>query len=179
MKLDSEKELEDYLAGEMEGEEFACVVTGCNYQAQFRQLNLGAYGITDIIRLSKCKDSGVVKIQLLELKNIPINKDAVLQICRYKKGIQEYMRVYQPDLKYEIEGVLVGTAATCIDLKFLVDEIDWLNMYRFGLEMNYGVYFSKYSKELVHEADDRFEDKLSIAVDELISQPQETSLSEG
>jgi len=167
MILESERELEIYLSSEMQDDYFSCVVTNLNYRKQFTQLKLGIYGIADIVRVCRCDDSGVIEIQLMELKKCALNKDAISQICRYKRGIDEYMREYHSDLDYEISGVLLGSSLASMDLKFMIDEIPWLSAYTYQLHMSCGIRFFEIPAIMNYEEPSNFTEELSGTVREL------------
>lgn len=54
-----------------------------------RQLNLGPYGIADIVGFDRFH--GGIDIQLIELKVVPIDAGCFDQILRYKTAIEEYL----------------------------------------------------------------------------------------
>lgn len=57
---------------------------------KFRQLNLGNYGIADIVYFNK-ESNGFFTITILELKRDKIDIDSFSQVTRYFKGLKDYL----------------------------------------------------------------------------------------
>lgn len=85
-----------------------------------RQFHIGNYGTCDIITLNKPQiiideEAGnyipdpYYKITIYELKQNTINLDALIQINRYMKGVNQWLSKFKKSFKnYQIEGVLIG-----------------------------------------------------------------------
>lgn len=69
----------------------------------FRQVNLGVYGILDIVGVYRFK--GCVFVELIELKAVPIEPAHFEQVLRYKEGIKRFTRA---SLRINVECYLVG-----------------------------------------------------------------------
>jgi hypothetical protein len=91
------------------------------YGTAFRQLNLGSYGIADIVTAYVVKNKGrypngntyterVITINVIELKKDLINVDTFLQAAGYCKGIQRFIEEFYPDFNFDIkfEITLIG-----------------------------------------------------------------------
>lgn len=72
----------------------------------FRQLNLDPYGVIDIVGFYRHK--GVLSVDLLELKAVPIESKDFNQIFRYKKGIEVFTRQTFKDVALNITPILIG-----------------------------------------------------------------------
>lgn len=69
----------------------------------FRQINLGSYGILDIVGVYRYR--GVIFVELIELKVVPIESVHFEQILRYKEGIKRFLK---PQLRVNFECYIVG-----------------------------------------------------------------------
>lgn len=113
MKFDSEKEMEDLIYSHYQ--ETGRVIIDDHYPQYFkRQLNIGDYGIIDLISMSiepkevsKGRDRCVFA-KIYELKNGPITIDAVSQISRYRTGLVDAFRAIEGFDLVEVELALVG-----------------------------------------------------------------------
>lgn len=105
----TEKDIEDWLY-----ENPRAISTGIKFESLIerwigRQYHLPT-GIADLIGV---RENG--KLVVVELKNVPINKSAVLQVCRYASDIEEVIRErmgYKFKLYYsrpDVERMIIGT----------------------------------------------------------------------
>lgn len=102
----------------------------------FRQVNLGEYGIADLINIStdgcKAKNSRILIINIIELKNGVIDGKTLAQAMRYYKAIYDlkaYAETYAKNNKTSwfnicIHITLIGKSVT--------DEIRWILPIIFG-----------------------------------------------
>ena len=114
-----------------------------NVQNAERQVDLGGYGIADII-ISYLDldddDNEVVKIEIIELKNTKLKAEHVSQLARY--------RAY-----FELAGVehisctLIGlsTLPDGSDLCYLLQGSEWMSAYEVVIDLSDGVTFSEIS----------------------------------
>lgn len=72
----------------------------------FRQLNLDPYGVIDLVGFYRYL--GVLNVDLLELKAVPIESKDFNQLFRYKKGIEVFTRQTFKNINLNINPVLVG-----------------------------------------------------------------------
>lgn len=71
-----------------------------------RQVNLGAYGILDLVGWGKV--DGKIIINLMELKAVPLRAADFDQILRYKTAIDGMLSEKLSHSNYQINGFLVG-----------------------------------------------------------------------
>lgn len=58
---------------------------------KFRQVNLGSYGIADLVCFERNKDQ--ITITVIELKKDCVNLDTLIQALRYVEGIKKYFKL--------------------------------------------------------------------------------------
>ena len=119
----SEKFIEDYLYAEMNGQ-MRCPVSGDGVDFVFRQLDLGGYGVTDIVRVGLSKES--VAVTVVELKNENLKPAHLAQLCRYVTGLQSLAYKYRRAGNIVVKGELVGPVDVDNenDLVFLANQIN-------------------------------------------------------
>ena len=121
-KLDfpSEKILEDYIFENITkyGD---CPISGYEAFLSFRQFNLGAYGIPDIVKMVSRNDC--MEITVLELKVEPLKPAHLAQLCRYVTGMNELVGKYKKHLNIKVFGELAGPLELGNDLVFLADHV--------------------------------------------------------
>lgn len=160
ISFDSERCLENFLVKEKEflREEFFVSESAQIYQ----QLDLGPYGITDIVCIDY-QDSSFgyndVCVDIIELKNTPLSHDHVAQVARYYDFFRRLGEV-TGDV-YEINAYLVGKKTFPIsnDLCFLCQNIDWLTVREFSIDPRKGIVFkditgwtrSNYDDDFAHQ----------------------------
>lgn len=71
---------------------------------KLRQVNLGSYGIADLICFERSKDQIIVTV--IELKKDCVNLDALIQALRYVEGIKNYFRLRKFYKKSNIKYVI-------------------------------------------------------------------------
>jgi len=124
-----------------------------------RQLNLGSYGIADIIGfdLDMNKDLHLYgKIQVFELKKQHINSATFFQALRYVKGIKRYLKEVHScntmDISFEV--VLIGTE---IDSNspfiYLGDIFKSVKLYTVDFDPLNGINFKKHERYCIIEED--------------------------
>lgn len=108
--FESEKELEDWIYRKFQ-EENICCVDGTEPHHMIRQMNLGSYGICDLVSFSVYKHEKVteIEVRLYELKKEKITADAFTQICRYATAINQQIEFYGKSFVVDITCVLIGT----------------------------------------------------------------------
>ena len=108
--FDSEKELEDWIFNKYQ-EDGVCCIDGNEPQHLIRQMNLGVYGICDLVSFSvyKSEKSTSVDVYVYELKKEKITAEAFTQVARYATAITQSIESYGPDIRVSITCVLVGT----------------------------------------------------------------------
>jgi hypothetical protein len=132
-----EKELEDILFEDHEYMENYLALHGYTF---FRQVNLGAYGIVDILGI-RYADWGPAEIEIaiIELKNVPLTASHISQAARYRKFFLELEDGSPAPI--DARAILVGpkTFPTNTDFEFLVQDIPWLQVYEYDLKARSGL----------------------------------------
>jgi hypothetical protein len=72
----------------------------------FRQLNIGNYGISDLIEVNRYGQT--LCITIYELKKEVVNVSTFLQAVRYAKGVSRYLTIRKPLMDIEIRICLIG-----------------------------------------------------------------------
>lgn len=108
--FDSEKELEDWIFNKYQ-EDGVVSIDGNEPQHLIRQMNLGAYGICDLVSLSVYvhEHSTEVEVFVYELKKDKITADTFSQVSRYATAIKQSIQDYDKNIDITISCVLVGT----------------------------------------------------------------------
>lgn len=82
------------------------------YGKMKRQLNLGKFGICDLITIDRQENttpwSNGFKITLYELKKDKIGISSFLQVLAYAKGIKLYLEDFRQIYDFDIDVVLIG-----------------------------------------------------------------------
>jgi len=109
-----------------------------------KQMNLGAYGIPDLIAVAK-DDAQMyrneesilelyqtpLQINIIELKKEEINVGTLIQAARYVKGVSAYFEKYHPNLMIEIRMVLIGREIKVTDWVYLLDVINNVSVFTY------------------------------------------------
>ena len=164
IEFESEKELEDFIFEACE--EGACPLSGSPVDLCFRQVDLGAYGIVDILKIEVYPNGGM-DVTVLELKKEHIGVSAVAQVSRYMEGIKHYLNE-TPNLAPENTGVYGEVAAPSLKddsvhylLNLLQDDIKY---YEIGCSLRNG--FEASHRQCWHKTKPRFPD-LSLTIREI------------
>ena len=158
MRFDNEDELERILMSYHENSGF-CFVTNEEVGHLYQQVNIGPYGIIDMLGVTIETEPYMVSVNIIiyELKLNSIKAKDVVQISRYYKGVSEYLwnaysigrEVINSELcartfnrkcgkrcrvEVNLKGILVGKQYDMTsDVCFLVDSIPWLSCYHYSL----------------------------------------------
>lgn len=108
--FDSEKELEDWIFNKYQEDGVVCI-DGSEPEHLIRQMNLGVYGICDLVSFSvyKSERSTSVDVCIYELKKEKITAEAFTQVARYATAITQSIESYGPNIHVSMSCVLVGT----------------------------------------------------------------------
>ena len=152
----TEKALEDYLEQKMiEG---ICPVTDSAISKVFRQAGVDGYGVTDIITYTapnflNGQFMSEQRLVVYELKRGIIDVKAVMQIARYRAAFSRYRGMMEERgdvenlLEYYVEYILVGGSVDLdSDLVFLLNTMDWLEVYTYEIDLDNGITFECNSK---------------------------------
>lgn len=115
------------------------------WQQEFRQLNLGDYGIADIVTFNFETEEKNLLVQVYELKQETVNTGTLLQALGYCKGVNEIIKAskyLEPEWTIEFEIILIGSK---IDNKssfcYLPDFLTNVFLYTYRYDYD-GIYFS-------------------------------------
>lgn len=96
-----------------------------------RQLNLGGYGIADLVVFEKhyYKDyerqeilGSYITINIIELKKDQIGIKAFMQALRYAKGIKDYLEKRKSNIKFYLKITLIGNRVSLEnDMMYITD----------------------------------------------------------
>lgn len=144
LKFESEKEFEDFL---MDNQDFLEESFGCEGYTFYRQLNLGAYGIADIVAINAFRDpDGATygNIDIFELKNTTLSHVHISQLARYRQFFLQFGGLFS---HISVHCHLIGlpTFPGGDDLVFLAQSINWLSVYELGINPRQGLEFNAVS----------------------------------
>jgi len=138
-KLDfpSENFIENYLISKIDADNH-CVVADEEVDGAFRQVDLGSYGIADIVKFIWHPDMMVITV--MELKNETLKPAHLAQLCRYVTCVKNIAKRYQRFINIEVYGELVGPFEKSNDLPYLINHIDEnISVYDLRLSLDSGV----------------------------------------
>ena len=144
--IESEKELEDFIINATTfSVDETNPLTDESIEYCFQQVEIGSYGIADIIFVDIYWDEEKPEflIRIVELKKDLINLAAIAQIGQYKAGLEHYFKKGFRQIKMRIEGILVGSGYSDDKSCFLVDSINWLSCYHYNLSLSDGINFKE------------------------------------
>jgi len=157
-----EKEIEDLIFGLMEDNKFDDLInrgmTTINSDLKYyRQLNLGSYGIADIvgigIRELEGTDTVEVLIDVFELKKDEVNANTLFQASRYMRGIQHSIEsLFENKYKgkkviFHPYATLIGTAIkSSTDFVFITSMFENLVVYTIDFKALEGIYFNTHDR---------------------------------
>ncbi len=147
-----EKDLEEILFSAPQSEIRKRGLRCYRYDSISQQINLGAYGITDIVTI---KNEGYRRIPgmrsiivtIYELKHRNINTEVLIQAARYYKGISDFcnenFNLKNTEIEYQI--CLIGsTIDKSSGFVYLSDLFDNLSVYTFDYKID-GIQFKEES----------------------------------
>lgn len=143
----SEKELEDFIVGISDGQPGAehdeLFIEGrC-----FRQVNLDGYGIADLIFIHFDAIDRDLSVEIVELKKGVIDMKAVGQVCRYRVGVERFIskiierHSHFRRASYQVSCCLIGNGYAQDDTRYVVDCLDGVNTYIYGIDLARGISF--------------------------------------
>lgn len=141
----SESKLEDMLYNHFSGDHYSDNIaeffSGDLVLKAERQLDIGNYGIADIVIFKDPEPDGLIDVEIYELKKDVIDKSSLIQILKYKVGIKKYAELY--DLKIgEISLNLIGGRISQENLfEFVPQAINDLEIYTYDICPDNGLTF--------------------------------------
>lgn len=146
-----EKEIEDLICESLDKDPKILHKRGLDIHYNYiRQLNLGSYGIADIV--SFCKNGRYIYIKIFELKKDIIDTSSLMQATRYAKGID---RILNEDFDLsnhyiEYSFALIGKQIQEKgDFVFLAEMLN-IELYTYSISIDKGVVFKKHSGYFQH-----------------------------
>lgn len=137
--FDSEKEIEDFIILRLDNSS-VCPVTDEQFELWFRQLNLGSYGIADIVKINT-GPNGDMDITVMEIKKEVIDVKTLTQVARYIQGIKVLFSDLMPDFKgiLSVYGEVVAPDISFNDdCVYLLNLLDDINAYVISCDMESG-----------------------------------------
>jgi hypothetical protein len=131
------------------------------------QVNIGNYGIADLILFNRPTRIYRGMIKVVELKKGKLNIDAFLQAVRYLRGIKSYLEKREIEHTYDFNITLIGSEVVQTDFCYLSSVFDdlWgplnfhhvttdsytsIDMYSYKYKID-GIYFKRESYSLLDE----------------------------
>lgn len=147
VSFESEKELEDYIV-EYINENNYNPVNGDDVLFLERQVDLGAYGIIDILLVNiepDGKDEFTVTYTILELKKERIDEKTITQISRYIIGLKQFLlEKRNSHIKWRINGQVIATKVDNNNgTGFLIDIVSSIDCYLAAFDLNTGMKFTR------------------------------------
>ena len=143
-----EKNLEDIVYDTSQYLVFSRGLDCYEFDIKLRQLNLGAYGIADIVTAAVSINNNTGRTQILisvyELKKDAVDMAAFLQGARYVRGIQHYLSHHDlsnVDISYRIILIGSSTSLSC-EVGYFPHIFSNLYIYSYSYEWN-GIWFSR------------------------------------
>tara|TARA_B100000678_G_C18228596_1_gene509843 strand:+ start:5133 stop:5762 length:630 start_codon:yes stop_codon:yes gene_type:complete len=148
ISFDSEKSLEDFIFSYHQ-KTGLFVFDKEKYDICLRQVNLGGYGIADLVFVdlewSNGPDSPIFHFNIVELKNDKARLKDFSQVCRYRTGIQNMMSTSYGPMEFFIYSTLLVKKGLIedVDASFLSANIENFFAYEFDIDNeNLSVSFS-------------------------------------
>ena len=148
IRFNSEKDLEDALMKHMD-DSGLCFMRNEEVCNHWRQVDMGAYGIADIVTVS-AHEGVIYDITVIELKNTEIQTKDIKQTLRYMTGIKDYLHEIYPSLCNEVEvfGILLGSGySSDNDNCYLINHISNFSLYTFDLSIANGLIINLYGNK--------------------------------
>lgn len=120
--------------------------------SKHRQFNIGVYGRMDTVLFFIDSEPNLddtighsLNIIIFEFKKDTIDFNSIGQISKYKTAIERNLgniNLKKYGLSYsEVKGILIGKKFQKGDVCYIVDSIDWLNVYFYDLSLEKGIIF--------------------------------------
>lgn len=146
--FDSEEELELFVYNTID-ESGVCPLSGDRVDQVWRQVNLGEYGVLDILKVKFYTHQDHASIDLfiditvLELKKEVVDMATIGQVMRYIAGIKHYMSKYHEHITNRINVTVYAEIAAPLiktgdDTVFIINEIENLSAYQISCDLAEG-----------------------------------------
>ncbi len=113
---------------------------------KFQQVNLGDYGIADIVSVNITKnESWEIDVQVIELKKDLIDVNTLTQAARYRKGIRKFINKYLKIKKpINFELILIGKKVQLNgDFIYALEALSNVRAYTYSLSLEDGICFNR------------------------------------
>ena len=153
-----ESQLEDFLFHEMFNPKTLNERTGLwlgYYQAHFRQINLGPYGIADLMTMEYGQASGpsddkrnYLDVNIIELKAEGVGPETYLQVARYASGVRHFFRSFVNLSRTEIRinVYLVGKYTSMKPIDCIpIGDVNYVSVYTYNIS-NDNIFLYKHEK---------------------------------
>lgn len=136
----SEKKLEDIVFDHLSHAEYykglGEVFDHDNILKVLRQVDLGPYGIADIVVIYESEFDGSIPVDIIELKKGTVGKNALMQAIRYKAGIKHQFELLGIDIGHISLTLIGGSISDENNFSIIYRAIDDLYIYTYDLNSN-------------------------------------------
>jgi hypothetical protein len=144
--FDSEKELEDYICKSLDDLYNPIIDEHVHWYG--RQVEIGPYGVIDVMTVTFFDDRPSLDIRVIELKKETITLKSLAQACRYIKGVTNYFENEYPDYEITVSGVLVAPSIDMSDdTVYMYSEMDRIDCYRSYFDLHDGISYEYICKD--------------------------------
>lgn len=140
IKFESEKHLENFFVQHFDstGE---CIIDDQKFDDLKQQLNIGSYGIPDLVYFAFDEGCKTNRLHIVELKNTKPKLEDVAQIARYRTYFTRALRKYA---NVDIECSLVFPDEESLsEVVWLFDHMQGVNFITFRLNPKEGIVFDQ------------------------------------
>lgn len=113
--------------------------TDLMHNSYYRQLNLGEYGIPDIVEIHKRE--GYIYFSVTELKAVPAKSEDISQLARYITGVKEWIKSCWDYDELIYDGSLVAKDFDTIGNPFVMNYLNHMHFYEFDFSLD-GITFN-------------------------------------
>ena len=108
-----------------------------------RQVNLGSYGIADLIDV--IPDNTAISYNVIELKKVSLSIEDILQLSRYITGMNRFLRENTPDFAnyHNVRGTLIGPDLKGTkDIGYLINQLYGIHVLTYNYDLEKGLKFT-------------------------------------
>lgn len=111
-----------------------------------RQLDLGNFGIADIINFRNTDYDGSIGIDIYEFKKDTVCKNSLIQILKYKVGLIHYFKKFGIIVGDVYLYLIGGSISSDKHFEFTPQAIDSLSIYTYDIDPDVGLTFKNQGK---------------------------------
>ncbi|MEF2144380.1 MAG: hypothetical protein V3573_02945 [Desulfovibrionaceae bacterium] len=168
VKIESEKELENYLAQ---------LVSSRPNHTKLQQVRLGSYGVADLIywTVATSEEHNTLMVHVIETKQGSVGYKALAQLCRYMKAVEmnltaEKEKMSKLFINFEVYGLLVGAEIDNMnDIGFVLAQMQNVYIYKYVVTIKSGLKVARWPGWMRGIPNEKFPGKPLVALDELLS----------